>query len=643
MGIPKFFRWISERYPLCSELIQEKRIPEFDNLYLDMNGIIHNCSHPNDDDSSFRITEAQIFLAIFAYLEHLFTKIKPRKLFFLAVDGVAPRAKMNQQRARRFRSALDAQTKRDAAARRGEEIPQEPPFDSNCITPGTPFMGRLQEQLKYFINKKISEDPAWQNVQVVLSGHNVPGEGEHKIMEYIRLAKSRDDYNPNTRHCLYGLDADLMMLGLLSHEPHFSLLREEVTFGGRKSGSTTSHSVENVNFYLLHLSIFREYLDLEFRSLKGSLTFEYDLERIIDDFILLSYFVGNDFLPSLPDLHINEGALATMFSVYKQVLPTAGGYINDRGSLNLERCQLIFDELARIDFENFKEKNKQETAAHARRSTPKSTLKKNRPTLSISQEQLEIIAKLKLFVLGDRVDDSLVLNATDMSMQDRDFAIRVAGELGLEYSLYAEDLDNGETAHFIELAWQEDEDDDDEESLLARKRVIRKYETAEVSAEADTESPAPFDAEQHIRTQMAEAKMQYYVEKFGNAFRAPSAQQQIVYHYVEGLQWVLYYYYQGVQSWEWFFPYHYSPLISDITNISQLQLTYNLSTPFQPFEQLMAVLPALSRQHIPPVLQDLLIDPNSPIIDFYPSTFELDMNGKKASWEAIVKIPFIDE
>ena len=92
-------------------------------------------------------------------------------------------------------------------------------------------MKRLSIQLKYFISKKITEDANWRNVNVILSGHEVPGEGEHKIMEYIRLSKAQKDYNPNTRHCLYGLDADHIMLGLLSHEPHFALLREEVTFG----------------------------------------------------------------------------------------------------------------------------------------------------------------------------------------------------------------------------------------------------------------------------------------------------------------------------------------------------------------------------------------------------------------------------
>ena len=96
-------------------------------------------------------------------------------------------------------------------------------------------MCRLHKQLQYFVTSKISTDSLWQGVTVILSGHETPGEGEHKIMDFIRHQKSQPGYDPNLRHCLYGLDADLVMLGMCTHDPHFSLLREEVKFGGKKT------------------------------------------------------------------------------------------------------------------------------------------------------------------------------------------------------------------------------------------------------------------------------------------------------------------------------------------------------------------------------------------------------------------------
>src|SRR5437667_5160644 len=89
-----------------------------------MNGIIHNCTHKDSDSPTFRMTEDKMFIAIFNYIEHLFEKIKPKKLFFMAIDGVAPRAKMNQQRARRFRTALDAENARNQAIKSGIEMPE---------------------------------------------------------------------------------------------------------------------------------------------------------------------------------------------------------------------------------------------------------------------------------------------------------------------------------------------------------------------------------------------------------------------------------------------------------------------------------------------------------------------------------------
>lgn len=107
----------------------------------------------------------------------------------------------------------------------GKEAPSL--FDSNAISPGTKFMFELNRQLEFFVQYKLNTDPLYQKLEVVLSDSSVPGEGEHKMMDYIRQAKTLPEYDPNTRHCFYGADADLIMLSLLTHEPNFMIIREE--------------------------------------------------------------------------------------------------------------------------------------------------------------------------------------------------------------------------------------------------------------------------------------------------------------------------------------------------------------------------------------------------------------------------------
>ena len=141
----------------------------------------------------------------------------------MAIDGVAPRAKLNQQRSRRFRSAKDmAEATKDENIKTtsssnddsgGLSSPFGGAFDSNCITPGTDFMARISSAIKYFIRKKIKEYLLWRDLKIIFSGHEVPGEGEHKIMQHIRDMRNQPGYRPNTRHCMYGQDADLIMLG----------------------------------------------------------------------------------------------------------------------------------------------------------------------------------------------------------------------------------------------------------------------------------------------------------------------------------------------------------------------------------------------------------------------------------------------
>ncbi|CAG0917946.1 unnamed protein product [Notodromas monacha] len=578
MGIPKFYRWISERYPCLSEVVRDYQIPEFDNLYLDMNGIIHVCSHPNDDDPFFRITEEKIFKDIFHYIEVLFRIVRPKKVFFMAVDGVAPRAKMNQQRGRRFRSAKEAATNEAKAIARGKELPKEERFDSNCITPGTPFMERLDEQLRYFVSRKVSTDKYWQGLRIFLSGHETPGEGEHKIMDFIRYEKSRNEYDPNTRHCLYGLDADLIMLGLCSHEPHFSLLREEVKFSNSKDkkGASRTACPEETTFHLLHLSLMREYLDMEFSELKGTLPFEYDLERIIDDWIFMGFLVGNDFIPHLPDLHIKHEVLPKLWNVYISILPSMGGYINESGELNLSRFQKYMDALACLEVKSFFEKFWDLKYLQSKRG--------NSGFNEANEDPADLVC----------LDD-----------------LQIDRPVNEPFS-----FPNWDSERIKLLKDSDDESDDDYEKTLNDpdfQKFFRDY------------------------------KNNYYKEKMHYDIKDQAGLRELALGYVRAIQWNLHYYYHGVQSWSWFFPQHYSPFISDVTNFAGFDVSFDMGHPFLPFQQLMAVLPPASKMHVPPAYHWLMESTDSPILEFYPQDFETDLNGKTQEWESVVLIPFIEE
>ena len=175
MGVPAFYRWLSEKYPkIVQDVLEERthtahnsttiRVPfdstlpnpsglECDNLYIDMNGIIHPCSHPEQGPQPK--TEEEMYENVCRYVDRLFQVCRPRKLLYLAIDGVAPRAKMNQQRSRRFRSAQEAREKKELEQELKDNLVQaghqfvstKDPWDSNVITPCTNFMLNLSEYI----------------------------------------------------------------------------------------------------------------------------------------------------------------------------------------------------------------------------------------------------------------------------------------------------------------------------------------------------------------------------------------------------------------------------------------------------------------------------------------------------------------
>ncbi|CAK9250723.1 unnamed protein product [Sphagnum jensenii] len=263
MGVPAFYRWLSEKYPkIVADMLEQRahyvdgvEIPlnlnepnpngiEYDNLYIDMNGLIHPCSHPEDRETPS--SEFEMYVNVTKYVDRIFACVRPRRLLYLAIDGVAPRAKMNQQRSRRSTSfVLLNLFKRLLKENSGGGSE----WDSNVITPGTEFMYRLSVGVFMASSTIILIlvfycDQAWRRIKVVFSDASEPGEGEHKIMRFIRSQRCQPDYDPNQRHILHGLDADLIMLALATHEPLFTILREKVTFGkkDRDSHGSTSQS-----------------------------------------------------------------------------------------------------------------------------------------------------------------------------------------------------------------------------------------------------------------------------------------------------------------------------------------------------------------------------------------------------------------
>jgi 5'-3' exoribonuclease 1 len=235
-----------------------------------------------------------------------------------------------------------------------------------------------------------------------------------------------------------------------------------------------------------------------------SLDFTFDFERIIDDFILLAFFVGNDFLPNLPYLHINEGALAYMFEIYKRVLPSCGGYINEAGIINLERLEIVLQELEKMEYEAFELASANQSWLKSKQTglygDGNGTSERKTPFV-ITPNQKKLLKDIKRFTFHSD-DDDLDLPDT-LNAADRKFVTDIADAMNLEHRSVTDE----DGAKHLQLHFKEDFEleEEGEEAML---RIFRKYERAQVSEQTPEEAEAAM--ERKYQEKFNEWKDKYY-------------------------------------------------------------------------------------------------------------------------------------
>ncbi len=489
-------------------------------------------------------------------------------------------------------------------------------------------------------------------------------------------------------------------MGLATHEPHFCLLREEVKFGphrlrqeallqGKSKQEISNEYVLQTNFQLLHINVLRDYIALELETSNIYADSPYDIERTIDDFCFLTFFVGNDFLPHMPGLDIGDGAFDILFHTYRKHRKawwekTASGtkgdpYLTDGGKIvSGRRLELFLGDLGKHeDPYLWKAKTGQADLYNLIRKDEKKYGRNRRSTLLPSDEQLVTIEQKKL----EQYQQMLQSISGIEHMQALSTSSSASNSVKIPAMLQSRPKMTAEGSNFE--AAEEDEDDflkrlsglvmvsispqksgghisRGASSTSGRRSRLsgRKHRLSSVGGESvissiidevkgsKTSLDREGDKQSMPSVEEGDLKRRYYFDKFGFSPVDVEQHQKLRRAYIEGLVWCLEYYYRGCVSWDWYYPYHYGPMFSDLvdldTYLSEITFDGKRGQPLLPFEQLLACLPPSSSHLLPNPYRWLMTSEQSPIIEFYPVDFACDTAGKRNPWEFTVLLPFID-
>jgi 5'-3' exonuclease len=293
MGIPYYFYYLTKKYR--NIIINE--LPTDIQIYaIDFNGIIHPEAHKELNNPN----KEQLFINLWNKINYYNDNFKPDKML-ICIDGVAPLAKIIQQRKRRYLSIYKNKI---------DEIDVK--WDTNAISTGTEFMNNLDE----FIQMKIEKE---NKSSFILNGSKNAGEGEHKIFNYFK------DIDNTKSIIINGLDADLIILSLISGLSNIYLMREN-------KDDIIYVSINNLKSALLN-------------ELKPKWTFIDNDIDIIESYCVMCSILGNDFIPHILTLNMKNNGLNKLIDITTKAIEKTGSLVRNN-EINKDCLSLIFATIA---------------------------------------------------------------------------------------------------------------------------------------------------------------------------------------------------------------------------------------------------------------------------------------------------------
>ena len=340
MGIPSYFSYIVKNHANIIKKISDYTI-QVNNLYLDCNSIIYDAVHNIDFTKLVESDADTIIRVVCAKIEEYINLLKPDNIIYIAFDGVAPVAKLEQQRSRRYKSLYQTNISRSIL-----KTDSPDPWNTTAITPGTLFMNKLNDK----VCSNFSNPDLYKVKSIIFSGSDLCGEGEHKLFKYIR---DYPELHKNKNTIIYGLDADLIMLSI-NHLPitnNIYLFRE------------TPHFIKSINAdlepnasYLMDIPELARIITLDMNN-NEELNSSQQKNRIYD-YIFLCFFLGNDFMPHFPSINIRTGGVNKMLNAYKATIGSTNDCLTDGKKIYWKNVRKLVQNLSDSEEEFIKNETK---------------------------------------------------------------------------------------------------------------------------------------------------------------------------------------------------------------------------------------------------------------------------------------------